>query len=238
MFERILKRFKDFIDKQCQKILVLVIIAIFSFLICGDCGQRSFGSNHYSMMTPFHFRMDKNMPSGMIYFIGDSHTQGLATQSIVASSVNYGIGSDTTVGVLNRIRFYNSLASAKALVLAIGFNDLKQRSAQETSKNIEKIINQIPAIIVIFLNDVFPVNSNTKLYPSIGRKIKQLNKNIANICENYQNVNCIDTYNYMIDIDSLSIKYDIGDGIHLNEKGYKLWISLIKQQLMKRKLYK
>ena len=59
--------------------------------------------------------MDGLIPEGATIFIGDSITQGLATSAVSNQSVNYGIGSDTTLGVLKRLPYYNSMNSAKAV---------------------------------------------------------------------------------------------------------------------------
>lgn len=78
----------------------------------------------YKSMVDYHKRMDGSIPDGAVIFIGDSITQGLATSAISHAGVNLGIGLDTTAGVLNRLQFYKSIDRSKAVVLAIGVNDL------------------------------------------------------------------------------------------------------------------
>ena len=85
-------------------------------------------TKHYTRMMMYHERMDSSIPTGSVIFIGDSITQGLATSAISQLSVNYGIGSDTTLGVIERLDTYHSINTAKAVVIAIGINDIKRRN--------------------------------------------------------------------------------------------------------------
>jgi hypothetical protein len=72
---------------------------------------------HFKRMLTYHKRMDGNIPSGAVIFIGDSITQGLAVSAVYPKSVNYGIGSDTTIGVIKRLSDYKSLSRARAIVI-------------------------------------------------------------------------------------------------------------------------
>jgi hypothetical protein len=83
------------------------------------CSLRKYVPNHFDEMVAFHQRQDQQLPPDLFYFIGDSYVQGLAVQSITLSSVNLGIGSDTTDGVLRRLTVYKSLVSAKAIFLLL-----------------------------------------------------------------------------------------------------------------------
>jgi len=85
-------------------------------------------TQHFHRMLHYHKRMDGNVPEGSVIFIGDSITQGLCVSAIASPAVNYGIGSDTTVGILQRLPYYNSIKRASAVVLAIGINDIRRRS--------------------------------------------------------------------------------------------------------------
>lgn len=69
----------------------------------------------YRQMTSFQSRIDQNSPPRAIYFIGDSQIQGLAVSAVTPLAINYGIGNDTTAGVIKRIPLYNSLNTAKAV---------------------------------------------------------------------------------------------------------------------------
>ena len=52
--------------------------------------------------------------------------RAMRVTEVAARGINYGIGGDTTEGVLARLPEYNSLGRAAAVVLAIGDNDLQR----------------------------------------------------------------------------------------------------------------
>jgi hypothetical protein len=94
-------------------------------------------TEHFHRMLRYHSRMDGNVPKQSVIFIGDSITQGLAVTAVINPSVNYGIGSDTTVGVLNRLPVYKSIEKASTVVIAIGVNDMEYRSNEEILRNLK-----------------------------------------------------------------------------------------------------
>ena len=113
---------------------------------------------HFHRMLRYHKRMDGNVPDGSVVFIGDSITQGLCVSAITCPSVNYGIGSDTTLGVLQRLQDYRSIDRASAVLLAIGINDMKRRSNDEIFENYRLIIEQIPKTTPIVFSAVLPLD--------------------------------------------------------------------------------
>ena len=113
---------------------------------------------HYHRMLGYHKRMDGNVPDRAVIFIGDSLTQGLCVSAVAVPSVNYGIGSDTTVGVLQRLSEYRSIDRAAAVVIAIGINDLRRRSDAEILDNYETILARIPESIPVIASAVLPVD--------------------------------------------------------------------------------
>ena len=74
-------------------------------------------TEYYHRMVTSHLRMDPCVPEGSVVFIGDSLTQGLCTAAVVDRSVNFGIGSDTTQGVLERIPRYECISGGGQLSL-------------------------------------------------------------------------------------------------------------------------
>ena len=136
--------------------IAIVLVLVFSYSYRYIEKLKTAKPSHYDQMLAFHLRQDQNLPEGLVYFIGDSHIQGLATQSVSRRSVNYGIGSDTTAGVLKRLSKYQSLKNAKAVVLGIGFNDLKERDNIQIISNIKKILDEIPNNICTITIDFNP----------------------------------------------------------------------------------
>lgn len=115
-------------------------------------------AGYYRTMLHHQVRMDGIVPDKAVVFIGDSLIQGLYTDAVVRPSVNYGIGGDTTVGVLARLSEYRSLLRASAVVLAIGVNDMKFRDNQEIIHNYRSILQILPRTVPLVSSAVLPVN--------------------------------------------------------------------------------
>ncbi|NAR55593.1 hypothetical protein GPS59_16975 [Acinetobacter haemolyticus] len=221
--------------KKCVLIIVVGIISLvptylflykpnLSFLLAYKLNlieHPVYISNHYQNSLFYHKTQDPFVKSGSNVFIGDSIVQGLLTSSVSDSSVNYGIGGDTTYGVLNRIDLYKSLSSAKNVVIHVGINDLKKYSIDESIKNYENILVKIGHKRV-FVVSILPVSSKfiEDNNDFSSEKISQFNEKIKNLAENYS-VGYFDMHSYYADQDGyLKNQYDSGDGIHLNTVGY------------------
>ncbi len=188
-------------------------------------------STYYYDITSYHERLDGSLPEGVTLFIGDSITQGLATAAIADLSVNYGIGSDTTVGVLERLPKYKSINKAKAVVLAIGVNDLKRRDVDTTVDNYQKMLKLIPKDMPVVVSAVLPVDERVYTQNS-NATIKQLNLKLKTLAASMSNIVYIDSTELLQASDgNLKADFHTGDGIHLNTAGYKIWIAQLRQAL-------
>lgn len=189
-------------------------------------------SPYYDRITTYHFRMDGNVPDGATLFIGDSITQGLATSAIANPAVNYGIGSDTTLGVLNRIRKYESLNRADAVVLAIGVNDLGRRSDEIIVTNYKKILDSIPEKIPVVVSAILPVDERVQRVNSENKRISRVNKLLRDLSLEYENVTFSDAGSSLRDSDNnLKSDFHVGDGVHLSSAGYQVWIRELRRAL-------
>ena len=154
--------------------------------------QQSEISRHYQIMTSFHQRIDKNTASESIIFIGDSHIQGLAVSAVAANAVNYGIGGDTSFGVMARLRVYKSLSSSKAVILAIGFNDFKYRSNAAIIDNVEQILTQLPNRTAVILCAISPVGKIK--HAQYNQRISELNNSFKSLSLGFSNVSFLDAF--------------------------------------------
>lgn len=191
---------------------------------------------HFHRMLAYHKRMDGNVPTNSTVFIGDSITQGLCVSAVSQPSVNYGIGSDTTVGVLQRIDSYRSIKDAKAVVLAIGINDMKFRSNAEIRDNIASIRSRIPMNIPVLISGVLPIDPDARNDPTEWRKerIGSLNEVLEDLAKNTQNTFFVDAGSQLADAgDELMSAFHTGDGVHLNSEGNRVWIAVLKESLNK-----
>ncbi len=193
-------------------------------------------SSYYKQTVSFHKKMDGSIPEGATIFIGDSITEALATSAVAEVSVNYGIGSDTTYGVLRRLPLYSSLARAKCIVIAVGVNDLTRRGDNDIIKNYQQILNSIASDKSVVVSAVLPVDERVKqiqLKVELNNKrITQLNNKLENLCGTYRNVIFVNPGQELQSSDSnLKTRYHVGDGIHLSTAGYRIWIDKLRNVL-------
>jgi len=227
--------------KVCIYYIICIHIILVAVLIKPDFisqVNRQLGAQppeitkHFRSMVAFHSRIDKNLPPKSILFIGDSHIQGLAVSAISPNAVNYGIGKDTTVGVMQRLHYYKSIPASKSVVLAIGFNDLKRRENENILQNIEKILDYFPAKIDIILCAIHPVGENK--HAAYNERIKDLNKSLKKISMQYNNVTYLNSFNSALSSGKYLLpKYHLPDGIHLSKEGYSVWIAKLANTLSK-----
>lgn len=196
----------------------------------GLVGPQELTPNYHELVA-YHKRMDANLLKGTVVFIGDSITQGLAVSAVTPLSVNYGIGNDTTVGVLNRIGEYRALNSAKAVVLAVGINDLKRRDPAEIIENYTAILDEIPLGVKVIICAVKPVDERVKQANGRTRdRINALNDGLIQLSSARANAIFIDITADLEDAaGNLSKRYHIGDGVHLSAAGYNVWIKALRQ---------
>lgn len=184
-------------------------------------------------LSPFYYtnialqqRIANNLSPDAIVFIGDSHVQGLAVSSVHKHSENFGIGNDTTYGVIQRLPKYQKLDEVKTVVLSIGFNDLRYRDNSDIVKNIVYILNHFSKDTKIVLNAISPVGAaKHALY---NERILYLNAQYKLLSQSYQNVTYVNAFESHINIKGfLPQKYLLSDHIHLSEEGYKIWINVL-----------
>ncbi|GAB2923861.1 GDSL-type esterase/lipase family protein [Rheinheimera gaetbuli] len=196
--------------------------------------QSSERSAHFKRMLRYHQRMDGNVPQGAVIFIGDSLIQGLYVSVIAYPSVNYGIGGDTTEGVRHRLAAYSSINSASAVVLAIGINDMKQRSNEEILENYRAIIGQIPKAVPIVISAILPIDEEARDQWQGMRllRIKEVNSGLKAFAKINDHIYFVDAGSKLIDSSgNLADQYHIGDGLHLNALGNDVWINILRDAL-------
>lgn len=183
-------------------------------------------SGHYESMLQYHLRMDGNVPNKAVVFIGDSLVQGLHTNAVACPSVNYGIGGDTTVGVLGRMPQYRSLLRASAVVLAIGFNDMNLRDNQGIIQNYRRILKTLPPDVPLVCSAVLPVNEAKLSTGSVSNaRIRDLNAGLKALCQEDGRRLFLDIGGRLVDTKGdLSAAFQDGDGVHLNSAGNGIWI--------------
>ncbi|HVN96029.1 MAG TPA: GDSL-type esterase/lipase family protein [Syntrophorhabdaceae bacterium] len=193
-------------------------------------------SEYYETMVKFHERMDVNIPKGAAIFVGDSFTQGLCVTAVANPSVNFGIGGDTTLGVLKRLPKYRSLERARICILTIGSNDLRRRGNEEILKNYSAIISALPGNLTCLFTAVLPVDEGVRRdLAGRNKRVRELNGDLRKLCE-AQGSRCffIDpTARFADSSGNLRKAYHEDDGVHLNEVGYSLFIEELRGMVEK-----
>lgn len=88
--------------------------------------------------------VDRLVPRGAVLFFGDSHLQTLPTGAL-AQAYNFAIGGETAQRLSLRIDRYASLASARAVVLGAGTNDLIEgRQPEDVGRAWGTILDRMP----------------------------------------------------------------------------------------------
>lgn len=191
-------------------------------------------------LTPFYWRtlkyqhrVTQNTLPGTVHFIGDSFVQGLAVSAVATPAVNFGIGGDTTLGMLRRIPEYPSLRSARAVVLAGGYNDLWRHDDDYIVANYRRILAALPKGVPVVLTALFPVNE--RIEPALAgknRRIAGLNRRLAALCGGWPGCHFLDIGDRLRDGDGqLAAPYQAGDGLHLVGEGNAIWIRALRAVL-------
>lgn len=173
-------------------------------------------------------RRDRNLAAGAVVFFGGSHIMSLNVSRITPHGMNFGIGGDTTVGLLTRLPRYQSVGKARAVVVGIGFNDVKKRDAKAIVRNTREILDRIPVPVV--LCGLFPIvpdaahrSAETERHNAV---IRDVNKALRDICKG----DCVFVDPHP-DLTGREPRLRDPDGIHLDRTGYDIWTGLIAEKL-------
>jgi lysophospholipase L1-like esterase len=184
---------------------------------------------HYRVMLGYHKTIDAATEAGAVVFVGDSITQGLNTQAVARSSVNFGIGSDTTQGAIERLPRYASAARARAVVVAIGVNDLAVRSNEQILENYRTIASLIPAHVPVVFSAIHPLDEGAgNRWVGLNPRIKALNSGLEQFTKTSDRLIFANAGAELSDsLGNLRSECHVGDGVHLSAEGYALWIEVL-----------
>lgn len=192
------------------------------------------------LKLPFRTSIFNSAPKtggGMIYFVGDSHTEAFELYEYLQNPLvrNRGIWGDKSLSVCKRI---DEVAESKPfkIFIMIGINDIISGiKADEVVKNVETTVTKIKRISPstrIFLQSILPCDhninrTNTSCYSTIvtvNSRYKQLASN--------EKIEYLNLFPYFTDHKKKKLleKYSF-DGLHMNGNGYRLWSKLVKPYL-------
>jgi lysophospholipase L1-like esterase len=147
---------------------------------------------------------------------------------------NCGISGSTTKDVLQRL---NGVLknNPKKIFIEIGINDLLEGfSFDSVFNNYTKIVQIVKlenSMTRLYIQSILP--SDWDIYKTdepVIKSIYVLNKKLKDYCD-INNLTYIDMFSKFLKKQGLNSKFDSGDKLHLNLKGYLLWCSLIKDYI-------
>ncbi|HVX52527.1 MAG TPA: GDSL-type esterase/lipase family protein [Chitinophagaceae bacterium] len=182
------------------------------------------------------FKAEPIVP-GRIIFLGNSITEmgNWAKLTNDSTAINRGIGGDITFGVLKRLDDVVARKPSKVFLL-IGINDIgKDIPDTVITDNIRKIvmiINQGSPATKVYVQSVLPVNPDFKNFPQHYDKEEHVLHVNAILPKVIAQVNCTFVNIFPLFLDGqqrLDANLSI-DGLHLNTKGYIIWIDYLKKK--------
>lgn len=170
-------------------------------------------------------------PEGRVVFLGDSITEGGLWDELFPdlSTLNRGIGGDTTIDLLERID--DAINEPRVVSLLIGTNDLHGRRSHRGLDGIamrcKELIDRIQvraASAPVLLNSVMP---RATLYAT---RVQALNNRYRQVAADTGAV-FVDVWPVLADSeDELRAEYT-RDHIHLTTAGYHAWAEILKPHL-------
>lgn len=188
---------------------------------------------HYKDMVAYHSRGDGALPSGRILLLGSSMVQGLPAAAVSEFAVNYGIGGDTTLGLIDRLPHYESLKQASAIFLNIGSNDMRLVDNETIETRYLDLLNALPSDVPIICGGALPLDTNVERdWRSFSNeRFEDWNRRLEKLCTTHGAT-------YLPAPDALADEHGLlkssmhdGDGLHLNAKGNAVWAEWIKRAL-------
>lgn len=213
---------------------VLVVGIFFVSFLYFDARRAPSPQSYFVLSThAFYQRLDGQLSPKKLLFIGDSMVQGLAVSEISEKAINFGIGTDIVSGVRSRLKDYRSTQTSDCLFINVGINDLiRGYSLNSTLREFSQLFRSLAEHPRVLVGELIPVKSLSPKLERVVDDISLFNKMLAEEIENHENVLLIKQYDIFLgDGNELSDAYHIGDGLHLNTAGNRLWIEHLKRQL-------
>lgn len=170
-----------------------------------------------------------------IIFLGNSITSRAQWHELLGlpAARNRGISGDTTFGILERLQEVTQGHPAQIFLL-IGINDISRAYPDAMIlRNYEAIIVQIQKespMTQLVVQTILPVNSSFGEYERHYHKdghIAHVNEGIRSLAMKY-GLTLIDLHPLFLD-GSGKLRAEFTDeGLHLNEKGYRHWASILR----------
>lgn len=212
-----------------RSLKIMTITAVFTagiFMGCsGGGGGAAACTDFAGTVAAKQYAVDKQDLSERIVFLGDSITHEWDVNAVTLGVVNFAIGGEATPQLSGRIENFNFTHTARAVVIAIGTNDIyRGYSVAASELAIRKVLDNISVPVV--LAGIHPIDESKRTYTNA--QIDQSNALWEAVCSEY--ANC--TFAPSPFTAPLEAQYSVGDGLHLNPLAYSLWAHAIRDGLV------
>ena len=184
------------------------------------------------------FREAPSVTADDIVMLGNSLTEGggdWGKRLNKGRVLNRGIIGDEALGIYDRLDDIVK-GHPRRIYLLVGVNDISHDAAKDSILgNIEKIVAKIRRCspeTTVYLQSLLPINESTGVYSRLKGKtdmIPLINGGLKKMAKTY-GVRYIDLFPLFKEKDSNSLRMDLtSDGLHLKEKGYKIWADALRK---------
>lgn len=168
-------------------------------------------------------RLDGASAEGRVVFLGGSTFQGLDSSSVTPAGLNLSIGGDTLHALTQRAAGYRSLASARAVLIHIGLNDLVRDCVQPQAR-IEDLLVLVPAatpIILLGVQGVREADNGRRCGGGLAGLIDAFNQKLLRACNSRGNCQFVSNpVATTMDHNTMKALQE-PDGVHLSAQGYQ-----------------
>jgi lysophospholipase L1-like esterase len=170
---------------------------------------------------------DRNARPGALLLVGGSIMRDLDASSIARHTLNLAIPGDTTARVLKRLSSYQSLATARGLILGVGINDADYRPVEEALRNYRDVLGLAPRDVPVLVLGVLPVDSRVR-DGGANAYAERLNAGLRELCAAHPGCRFVDLAVRLVDASgNLVASAHDGDGLHLSRVGHDIYWSEI-----------
>ena len=212
-------------------VLSVVILAAAAYLVWAHITGDPI--DYYQQKCDAFALENANFARGQIVFVGDSITDGCTLDvyypGLPLATYNRGIGGDSTTGVLRRLQASLIDLQPSKIVLMIGINDINSGALTSTIlSNYDSILAQIKKELPnteVYCVSILPINTDLESYTLINvekstERIQKINPEIEKLATKY-GYTFIDMFDEFADENHHLYRDLSGDGIHLNDAGYR-----------------
>ena len=210
---------------KLHKYYLITIIIMFIIIIV--LGFFLLTKENNTFTNPYEVKVS---PNDNFLFLGDSITDFYPLEEYYDNLpvVNSGIAGNRTIDILNDMQTRVYQYNPTKVFLLIGTNDLDSSTediVDTTFDNIKEIVKEIKdnrSDATIYVESVYPVNSNVEnnsVNNRTNKKIRSFNKKVSNYCDG-DNCIYINLFDDLTDEEGNLKEEYTEDGLHLNSLGY------------------